>query len=170
MSKKAKSGDLVLDERMIVIGAFRYYLGRMTISVWAFGRWLEANWHKFDEGTRTIIARELEEAFRWDDEERKEEERSTPFGLRLGHDCDRATWSRVRALYRTPRCTICDMELPGTVEQNVHLDGERSCMNCAPPICEVCGERFQNWDEIIPNDKTRRARHARQCKMQEKEG
>lgn len=143
------------DARMIVIAAFRYYLGRMTISVWAFGQWLEKQWDKLDEGTRQIIARELEEAFERDDEQRANGEKFH----RLGHDCDRATWSRIRALYRVPTCVLCDVELPNGVEQNVHSDGERSCMKCAPPECEVCERPFHIGEQVVPNSKTRRCRH-----------
>lgn len=143
------------DARMIIIGAFRYYLGRMTISVWAFGKWLEERWPLLDEGTRRIIERELEEAFKWDDEQR-----SAGGALaRLGHDCDRATWSRVRALYRTPRCTLCGIELPNGTRRNVHIDGEHSCLKCAPPKCEVCDKPFKLGETIVPNNKTRRYRH-----------
>lgn len=144
-----------IDSRLIIVGAFRYYLGRMTISVSSFTDWLVQRWHNLDEGTQFIIAREIEEAFRDDDEQRTKGDQF----FRLGWNCDRAAWARVRALYRTPTCCLCGKSLPDTVHQNVHLDGERSCWDCAPPTCEVCEGEFRLGEQIIPNKATRRARH-----------
>lgn len=148
--------------RSIVIGAFRYYLGRQTIAVWGFGRWLESAWNDLEEGTRQIIAEELEEAFKDDDEDRAKAKENLPGfpHYRLGHDCDRSVWSGVRALYRTPRCCLCGKEMGKGVFGSVHLDGEYSCVDCAPHECEVCGEPFGlGMVEIISNPITRRARH-----------
>lgn len=152
-----------IDSRMIIVGAFRYYLGRMTISVSSFTNWLVQRWHNLDEGTQFIIAREIEEAFKADDDQRLRVKETggnlSSIGLPLGWDCDRAAWARVRTMYRTPRCCLCGKELPDTVHQNVHMDGERSCWDCAPPTCEVCEGEFRLGEQIIPNPKTRRARH-----------
>jgi hypothetical protein len=144
--------------RSIVIAAFRYYLGRQTIGVWGFGRWLEAAWRDLDESTRAIIERELENAFASDDADRKMPLRSGCYYY-LGQDCDRAAWSRVRRLYRTPRCCLCDKEMGKDVAGSVHIDGEYSCVDCAPHECEVCGKPFQDAEQIITNNETRRARH-----------
>lgn len=152
-----------MDSRMIIVGAFRYYLGRMTISVSSFTGWLVNRWHNIDEGTRRIIAREIEEAFAADDEQRAKAKAAggnlSSMWLPLGWDCDRASWARVRSMYRTPTCCLCGKDLPDTVHQNVHQDGERSCQACAPPECEVCERQFCVGEQIIPNPKTRRARH-----------
>lgn len=91
----AKTTRLDLDERMIVIGAFRYYLGRMTISVWGFTQWLIKNWSRLDEGTRHIILREIDEAIVADDEDRARPENSYKI-YRMGHDCDRQSWLNVK--------------------------------------------------------------------------
>lgn len=163
MSRRKPVPITDIDSRMIIVGAFRYYLGRMTISVSSFTDWLVHRWHNLDEGTRKIIAREIEEAFAADDAERAKAKATggnlSSMGLPLGWDCDRASWARVRAMYRTPTCTLCGKDLPNTVHQNVHMDGERSCFECAPPGCEVCEREFYTGEQIIPNPKTRRARH-----------
>ena len=147
---KRKSDDW-LDEQMIVIGAFRYYLGRRTISVGAMANWLVSRWHKLDDRITTVIKRDLEEAF---------EREQTGY---LGDECDRYAWSKVRALYRLPTCVKCGVELPPTVRQTVHLDGERTCNSCNPPECYLCGEKFRQLETIINNPETRRARHAGLC-------
>ena len=88
------------DQRELIIAAFRYYLGRMTISTTFFAQALAKAWMELEEGTRDIIARELEEAFKEDDKRRASLKPST--WLPLGHDCDRAAWEEVRQQY-TPR-------------------------------------------------------------------
>ena len=86
------------DERMIVIGAFRYYLGRATISVWGFTRWLVDHWAKLDEGTRMIILREIDDAIKDDDRDREEFKKGGRVRVfRLGHDCDRQAWLDIKA-------------------------------------------------------------------------
>jgi hypothetical protein len=90
------------NERELIIAAFRYYLGRMTISTTFFARELAKAWNEIEEGTREIIARELENRFKEDDEAR--EKRRTALrpltSLPLGYDCDRAAWEEVRARYQ----------------------------------------------------------------------
>ena len=146
------------DTRLIVIGAFRYYLGRMSAGVSGFGRWLEASWKELDGDTQAIIIRELEEAFEIDDQDRRKPANNFR-RLFLGHDCDRAVWARIRALYRTPRCCLCGKEMGEGVAGSLHLDGERSCIECAPHECEVCEKSFEIGETAISNDGTRRARH-----------
>lgn len=143
------------DDRAIVIGATRYYLGRMSASVSTMADWLVRHWHGLDEGTQQIIARDIDEAFALDDQQRA---RSEPHA-RLGWDCDRASWSRVRAMYRTPTCCLCGAEIGPATPHKLHLDGERSCDKCAPPECETCGKPFRLGDAVIPNKATRRSRH-----------
>jgi hypothetical protein len=155
-------------EYAMPIFAFRYCLGRMSTAVPTCVRWLRANWNKLDDHSRSVIQRDLEEAFKRDDEERVRAKALTPEeGTRLwrplGHDCDRAEWSKVRALYRTPRCVFCDRELPKDAPQTRHTDGEHSCRACVPFECERCGEPFKLLENYISDPVTRRARHVRKC-------
>jgi len=76
-------------------GAFSYYCGRMTIAVSTFTELLIQEWPKLSERTKFFIQRDLEKAFDEDDEARKNEESYK----RLGDNCDRAQWEKVRALY-----------------------------------------------------------------------
>ena len=85
------------DERELLIAAFRYYLGRMTISTCFFARGLARAWNELEEGTRGIIERELEETFKEDDKIRASLKPAT--WRPLGHDCDRAAWEEVRQQY-----------------------------------------------------------------------
>jgi hypothetical protein len=77
------------------LGSFRYYVGRMSYAVSDFCSLLIANWETLPERTRNLIKRDLEEAFKRDDEAREDGREYLP----LGHDCDRAQWMRVRALW-----------------------------------------------------------------------
>jgi hypothetical protein len=144
---------------LIAIAAFRYYLGQQTIAVQGFCRWLQAAWRELDGGTKAIIERELEKEFSRDDEARGLPPKAEYRHLRLGHDCDRAAWSRVRALYRTPKCCLCGKQMGKGMVGSIHLDGEYSCVECAPHECEVCGKPFAVAEQIIPNNETRRPRH-----------
>jgi hypothetical protein len=93
----------------MVIGAFRYCLGRMTNVVKECADWICQNWDDLNDSVKAIIEREMEEEFRRDDRAR-ERGGSIGFGnilqkyiTPLGMDCDRAEWERVRALYRHGR-------------------------------------------------------------------
>jgi len=80
----------------IWIGAFRYYLGRRTYAVSDFCTELRANWNNLSELCHSLIQRELEQAFVEDAEDRSNYELVT----RLGDDCDKAEWEKLRALWR----------------------------------------------------------------------
>lgn len=95
MSESEADPDFIANDAMPIY-AFRYCLGRMTYAVGDCANWLIENWSKLHQHSRSIIARDLEEAFARDDADRK---RGGKY-LALGHDCDRANWLRVRALYR----------------------------------------------------------------------
>ena len=82
-------------DHLMVIAAFRYCLGRMTYIVGDCASWLIKIWPYLSKETQNIIKRDLEEAFTRDDEDR---EAGRDFKA-LGHDCDRAEWSRVRKLW-----------------------------------------------------------------------
>lgn len=75
--------------------AFRYYLGRMTIATGTFAQDLANAWPLLPENTARMIQRELEEAFKNDDEARARGDRFLP----LGHDMDRQGWEKVRGAY-----------------------------------------------------------------------
>ena len=75
--------------------SFRYVLGRMTYAVSMWCDWAVDNWDQIPEFDRGIIQNELEAAFRRDDKDRAEGNNYN----RLGHDCDRADWARVRNLW-----------------------------------------------------------------------
>ena len=79
-----------VDDVILWYGAFNYYCGRATYAVGVFVESLIKAWPSLSDKTRFLIERDLEKAF-------------TDFsnGLnRLGHDCDRAEWRKVRALYQ----------------------------------------------------------------------
>lgn len=80
------------DLDLLWIGAFRYYCGRMTIAVHSFTESLIKNWDKLPERSQFVIKRDLEDAFKDDDTDRKE----GCVYKRLGHDCDRESWEKVR--------------------------------------------------------------------------
>jgi hypothetical protein len=79
-------------ETTLWIGAFRYYLGRMSYAVGNFCDLLMAHWPALNGRVKALIQRELDEAFKQDDEMRYDGKEYLP----LGHDCDRAQWERVR--------------------------------------------------------------------------
>ena len=78
-----------------VIVAFRYFVGRMTISACAFASDLARAWDSLPAGTRSIIQRELEDKFRRDDEARASYDPYLPLGM----DMDREAWELVRKAY-----------------------------------------------------------------------
>ncbi len=86
------------DRDCIAIYAFRYCLGRMTYAVSDCTEWLVSQWQSLDEHAKAIIRRDLEEAIKADDEDRKEGQTAK----RLGMDMDRREWERVRKLWSAP--------------------------------------------------------------------
>lgn len=90
--KKQKLKTLNTDEiEMLWIGAFRYYLGRMTMSTHSFGTALSENWLEIPDRAQVVIVRELKEAIKQDDDARSHSEGYKP----LGHDCDSEMWREV---------------------------------------------------------------------------
>ncbi len=83
-------------QELMVVSAFRYCLGRQTYIVGACADWIIANWNKFSPNNKQIIQRDLEEAFQEDDRGKKALDKYS----RLGQDCDRAQWERVRNLWK----------------------------------------------------------------------
>ncbi len=82
-------------DELMVVAAVRYCTGRMTYIVSDCADWLIEIWPILSDKTQNIIKRDIEEAFTRDDEDRE----SGRDYKALGHDCDRAEWSRVRKLW-----------------------------------------------------------------------
>lgn len=87
------------DTSTVWIGAFRYYCGRMTYAVSDFCAALIREWPTLPDHAKQIIQRGLEEEFRLDDAARAGAHNSR----RLGDDCDREQWDRVRSLWLDAR-------------------------------------------------------------------
>lgn len=83
-------------DHLMVIAATRYCLGRMTYIVGDCADWLVKLWPLLGDPTRAIIRRDIEEAFRRDDDDRA----AGRDYKALGHDCDRAEWAKVRGLWQ----------------------------------------------------------------------
>ncbi len=94
LTKKEHACDL---SRTVIVGATRYYLGRMTAATSAFTEHLTDLWDELDERTQLIIQRDIEDEFTRDDEARAEGK--TEY-LPLGMDCDRAAWEKVRVKWK----------------------------------------------------------------------
>lgn len=137
------------DQRELIIAAFRYYLGRMTISTCFFARELAKAFVELEEGTQKIIERELEAAFKDDDEERTKKAAGEKITyLPLGWDCDRAAWEEVRncytARYMKAKCRW--------IYQNAHDEWTTDCgasfdakdFGCDEiKICPKCGKETE---------------------------
>jgi hypothetical protein len=78
------------------VGATHYYLGRSSYAVSDFSELLIQQWDSLPEKTQFIIRRRIEEFFERDDRARSEGSDCKP----LGHNCDRASWDNVRALWK----------------------------------------------------------------------
>ena len=65
------------DDRLILVCAFRYALGRQTYVVDYVASCLQKHWHELSKGDRSLIIREIGEAI----------ERG-----QAGHDCDVRQW------------------------------------------------------------------------------
>lgn len=85
------------DEKELIIPAFRYYLGRYTIIVHTFCNNLCDAWDFLKDNTKEIIKKELEEAFKKDEELQKNKIKN--IRSPLGHNCDKNAWLNVRKKY-----------------------------------------------------------------------
>ena len=83
-------------QELMVVSAFRYCLGSSTYVVNACADWLVSIWPLLSQKNREIIQRDLEEAFEQDDRDRA----AGDGYKRLGWDCDRTDWERVRKLWQ----------------------------------------------------------------------
>lgn len=75
----------------LVIGAFRYALGRQTYVTGETSQWLIDNWETISVKARSVIARDLADAIRQDDAARLEGDKHLP----LGADMDRREWDKL---------------------------------------------------------------------------
>ena len=85
----------------LVFWAFRYFLGRRTIATCAFADSLAAAWPHIEPRTQDAIKRELDDAFRRDDDYRANNSASR-HNYPLGMNCDRDAWEGVRLAYNAP--------------------------------------------------------------------
>lgn len=81
---------------LMAVAAYRYCIGRMTYIPDICADWICNVWPHLPENVRELIKRDAEEVFSRDDAARERGETHLP----LGHDCDRATWERIRALWK----------------------------------------------------------------------
>jgi len=84
----------------LVFWSFRYFVGRMTISTCVFAQDLARAWPDLGVNTKKQIRDELERAFEEDDALQKEFPNKGMGYRRLGWDCDRAAWEKVREAYK----------------------------------------------------------------------
>jgi hypothetical protein len=98
----------------MVFWSFRYFLGRRSIRTTVFAGQLAEAWPQLEPEDRKAIEKELDQAFKRDDEARarraeklalaKTREERDDVNLEtylvLGDDCDRLAWEKVRAAYR----------------------------------------------------------------------
>ena len=84
----------------LVVGSFRYHLGRMTYAVSEFVSVLQKMWPDLDQNTKNCIQRDLEAAF---EKERllNDMYKNSPEKLNspLGMEMDREEWLKIRRLY-----------------------------------------------------------------------
>ncbi len=101
-TKESNLHTSTLPPSWMIISAERYALGRMTYIVSVTADWLVEHWREIDLCTRIVIKTDVEEAFKRDDADRDEFRRGENkyHVFALGHDCDRASWQRVRNLWQ----------------------------------------------------------------------
>jgi hypothetical protein len=83
----------------LVFWSFRYFLGRRTIATHCFARGLVIAFPDLTENVQNLIKKELEEAFKRDDEMRLGEKRLKSY-YPLGGNHDRESWELVRKVYK----------------------------------------------------------------------
>ena len=81
------------------LDALRYYIGRRTAGVADFTRLLIQEWENLPVETQNFIKRDLEREFDKDDQDRELFPQIGSKIWRLGDDCDRSQWERVRRLW-----------------------------------------------------------------------
>lgn len=81
---------------LMAVAAVRYCLGRSSYIVGDCCEWLPQVWPTLSESARNIIKRDIDDAFKADDESRADKYNQYH---RLGMDIDRAEWEKVRGLW-----------------------------------------------------------------------
>jgi len=86
----------------LVFYSFRYFLGRRTAETCFFAEQLIRLYPALSSTVQGSIRRDLEAIFERDDVQRMQYFKGDRNygGFPLGHDCDRAAWEKVRALWR----------------------------------------------------------------------
>ena len=75
----------------MILGSFRYAIGRMTYQVEETTAWLISNWDTLSENLQETIKKELDEELKRDAKAREQRREHLPLGM----DCDRAEWVRL---------------------------------------------------------------------------
>lgn len=83
---------------LMALAAVRYCLGRMSYIVGDCTDWLPQAWPNLKPNTKTVIARDIDEAIRRDTEARARGDEHLPLGM----DYDRAAWVRMQHLWQSP--------------------------------------------------------------------
>ena len=81
------------------LGSLRYYIGRRTAGVSDFTSLLIQEWPNLSKETQDFIKRDLEREFYKDDQDRELFPQIGSKIWRLGDDCDRSQWEKVRRLW-----------------------------------------------------------------------
>lgn len=89
---------------LMAVSAARYCLGRSTYIVSDCQEWLCEIWDELPEKAQAIIQRDVEEAFKRDDEDRANGKDYRA----LGDACDRRGWEKVRKLWRDEGASTCE--------------------------------------------------------------
>jgi hypothetical protein len=84
------------------LGSLRYYIGRRTAGVSDFTSLLIQEWGNLPTETQDLIKRDLEREFDKDDQDRELFPQIGSKIWRLGDDCDRSQWEKVRKLWSDP--------------------------------------------------------------------
>ena len=80
---------------LMAVAAVRYCIGRMSYIVGDCADWLIEVWPTISKSAHHLIKRDIEEAIIDDDNDRADGREHK----RLGMDCDREQWERVRKLW-----------------------------------------------------------------------
>jgi hypothetical protein len=86
----------------MVLDALRYAMGRMSTQPSITSAWFVRHWPFLPKLIKEVIQNDVEREFEQDDRMRKMHPKDNCRWV-LGHDCDRASWEKVRALWRTSR-------------------------------------------------------------------
>lgn len=81
---------------LMAIAAVRYCLGRQSYIVGDCADWLHAQWPHISAHARSIISRDIDEAFTRDDAARASGSEYLPLGM----DIDRRVWEGVRRMWQ----------------------------------------------------------------------